>query len=331
MTKRILIVICLSTILLTSTLAQQRIPMQLEPSGIYTIPCEVNGLKLRFVFDTGASDVHLSLLDAAFMIKNGYIKKEDFIGKNSYSMADGSIAENAIVNLKEIKIGNTVIHNVRACISKKMDAALLLGQSAIKKIGKYTVDHNYLILQDKNTKDYSPVKAPLSKQEEKFADSYYVRNGEEYSGQTLNGLRHGKGTYTWRNGNKYEGQWLQDKRHGYGTLYYKNGDKYIGNWTNDMKDGRGVMTTKNGDQYAGEWKENKITGKGTFIMSNGDKYVGEFKDGLREGEGTYSWHSGTKYTGSWKAGMRNGYGTFYYPNGTSKRGYWKDDKLVNLK
>lgn len=328
MTKRIITIITLS-LFLTNILAQQRVPMQLEPSGIYTIPCEVNGLKLRFVFDTGASDVHLSLLDAAFMIKNGYIKEEDFIGKNSYLMADGSIAENAIVILKEIKIGNIIIHNVRACISKKMDAALLLGQSAIKKIGKYTVDNNYLILQGQNSKEYSPDQ--LNKLENKLADSFYVRNGEEYNGQTLNGLRHGKGTYTWRNGNKYEGQWLQDKRHGYGTLYYKNGDKYIGNWINDMKDGRGVMITIDGDQYAGEWKENKITGKGTFIMSNGDKYVGEFKDGLREGEGTYSWHSGTKYTGSWKAGMRNGYGTFYYSNGTIKRGYWKDDKLVNPK
>lgn len=328
MTKRIITIIALS-LYLTNIFAQQRIPMQLEPSGIYTIPCEVNGLKLRFVFDTGASDVHLSLLDAAFMIKNGYIKEEDFIGKDSYSMADGSIAENAIVILKEIKIGNVIIHNVRACISKNMDAALLLGQSAINKIGKYTVDNNYLILQGQNSKEYSPDQ--LNKLENKLADSFYVRNGEEYNGQTLNGLRHGKGTYTWRNGNKYEGQWLQDRRHGYGTLYYKNGDKYIGNWINDMKDGRGVMITIEGDQYAGEWKENKITGKGTFIMSNGDKYVGEFKDGLREGEGTYSWHSGTKYTGSWKAGMRNGYGTFYYSNGTIKRGYWKDDKLVNPK
>ena len=328
MTKRIITIIALS-LYLTNIFAQQRIPMQLEPSGIYTIPCEVNGLKLRFVFDTGASDVHLSLLDAAFMIKNGYIKEEDFIGKDSYSMADGSIAENAIVILKEIKIGNVIIHNVRACISKNMDAALLLGQSAINKIGKYTVDNNYLILQGQNSKEYSPDQ--LNKLENKLADSFYVRNGEEYNGQTLNGLRHGKGTYTWRNGNKYEGQWLQDRRHGYGTLYYKNGDKYIGNWINDMKDGRGVMITIEGDQYSGEWKENKITGIGSFIMSNGDKYVGEFKDGLREGEGTYSWHSGTKYTGSWKAGMRNGYGTFYYSNGTIKRGYWKDDKLVNPK
>lgn len=328
MAKRFLFVLGFS-VLLNTLFAQQRIPMQLEPSGIYTIPCEVNGLKLRFVFDTGASDVHLSLLDAAFMIKNGYIKEEDFIGKDSYFMADGSISENAIVNLKEIKIGTIILNNVRACISSKLDAALLLGQSAIKKIGKYTIDNNYLILQDNNNSGLNQSRKAVSTQQDKLADSFYVRNGEEYEGETMNGLKHGKGRYIWRNGNKYEGQWFQDKRHGYGTLCYKNGDKYIGNWKNDKKDGRGVMYIADGTQYAGEWKDNKITGKGTFTWPNGDKYVGELLDGFSDGEGTYYWHSGTKYIGSWKQGKRNGYGTYYYTDGTSKRGYWEDDRLVN--
>ena len=145
MLKRILFIWGLAIIQL-GIFAQQRIPMHLENSGIYTIPCEVNGLKLRFVFDTGASDVHLSLLDAAFMLKNGYISKDDFIGKTSYSMADGSISENAVVNIKEIKIGNLCINDVRASVSSKLNASLLLGQSAIQKIGKYTIDDDYLIL-----------------------------------------------------------------------------------------------------------------------------------------------------------------------------------------
>ena len=126
--------------------AQERIPMKLEKSGIYTIPCEVNGLKLSFVFDTGASVVHISLIEAAFMLKNGYINENDFIGTGNYIMADGSIAENALINLKSIKIGNTTIDNVTACVSSNINASLLLGQSAIQKLGKYAIDGNYLVL-----------------------------------------------------------------------------------------------------------------------------------------------------------------------------------------
>lgn len=31
-----------------------------ETGGVYQIPCEVNGLNLKFIFDTGASDVSIS-------------------------------------------------------------------------------------------------------------------------------------------------------------------------------------------------------------------------------------------------------------------------------
>lgn len=135
--------------------AQERIPMTLEKSGIYTIPCEVNGLRLNFVFDTGASAVHISLIEAAFMLKNGYITEDDFIGTGNYSMADGSIAENALINLKSIKIGNTVINNVTACVSSNINASLLLGQSAIQKLGKYAIEGNYLVLYNSRSESHS--------------------------------------------------------------------------------------------------------------------------------------------------------------------------------
>ncbi len=132
-----------------SLFAQERIQMTLD-KGVYNIPCEVNGLKLSFVFDTGASAVHISLIEAAFMLKNGYIKEDDFIGTGDYTMADGSIAENTLINLKTIKIGNRVINNVTACVSSNINASLLLGQSAIKRLGKYAIDGNFLILYNSN-------------------------------------------------------------------------------------------------------------------------------------------------------------------------------------
>ena len=127
--------------------AQERIKMIKDPGGTYTIPCEVNGLKLSFIFDTGASDVSLSALEATFMLKNGYIDKSDFIGSQSYSIANGELEENAIINLKTIKIGNKILNNVRACISSHINAPLLLGQSALRKLGNYSIEGDYLVLE----------------------------------------------------------------------------------------------------------------------------------------------------------------------------------------
>ena len=39
--------------------AQTTIKMEKE-GGVYTIPCTLNGIKLKFIFDTGASGVSLS-------------------------------------------------------------------------------------------------------------------------------------------------------------------------------------------------------------------------------------------------------------------------------
>ena len=52
---------------------QKTILMTKETSGIYTIPCKVNGVDLKFIFDTGASSVTISLTEALFMLKNGHL------------------------------------------------------------------------------------------------------------------------------------------------------------------------------------------------------------------------------------------------------------------
>jgi clan AA aspartic protease (TIGR02281 family) len=108
--------------------------------GVSVIPCKVNGLSLDFIFDTGASDVSLSMTEAIFMLKNGYLSASDIIGSNKYSDANGNIAEGVVVNLKEISISGLIIYNVKASIVKNNKAPLLLGQSAISKLGKIQLD-----------------------------------------------------------------------------------------------------------------------------------------------------------------------------------------------
>jgi aspartyl protease family protein len=129
-------------------MAQEYIPMKREPSGIYTIPCEVNGLKLRFVLDTGASTITLSLTEAVFMYKNGYIQDADIIGKTHVTLADGSIQENDKVKLKTVKIGSVILKDIIATIVNNTKAPLLLGQTVLSKIGTWTIHNNNLVLND---------------------------------------------------------------------------------------------------------------------------------------------------------------------------------------
>ena len=61
--------------------------------GTFEIPCEVNGLPLQMLFDTGASSVTLSSVEANFMLKNDYLSTKDLGGKEYYRIADGGLTE----------------------------------------------------------------------------------------------------------------------------------------------------------------------------------------------------------------------------------------------
>lgn len=118
------------------------IQMKKNHGGTYTIACKVNDLRLNFIFDTGASDVSISMTEALFMFKNGYLTEKDITGKEYYSIANGEIKEGTTINLKKLEFGSFVLHNVKASISNELKAPLLLGQSALSKLGKITIDYS---------------------------------------------------------------------------------------------------------------------------------------------------------------------------------------------
>jgi clan AA aspartic protease (TIGR02281 family) len=142
--------------------------------GIFTIPCRVNGRALEFVLDTGASDVFISQTEAMLMLRNGYLAENDFIGVKKYSLANGEVEEGVIVVLREMEIGGLKLFNVRAGITHTSEAPLLLGQSALNKLGKIEIDYANNTLTIKNSSSF--VSAPGNGQPTEstdYADAQY--------------------------------------------------------------------------------------------------------------------------------------------------------------
>lgn len=125
------------------------IAVKRNPGGTFEIPCDINGLALQMVFDTGASDVTISSVEADFMFKNGYLSEKDIKGKTYYQIANGQISEGTTITLREVKIGDAVLHNVDAPVVKSQRAPLLLGQRAMERFGAITIDNqnNKLIIK----------------------------------------------------------------------------------------------------------------------------------------------------------------------------------------
>lgn len=118
-----------------------------KEDGVLKVKCNINGLPLHFVFDTGATDVLLSSIEASFMMKNNYISASDVMGKANYTTASGEITEGTLINLRKVNVGGLDLNDVRASVVKSQNAPLLLGQSVLKKLGKVEIDYNKNVIK----------------------------------------------------------------------------------------------------------------------------------------------------------------------------------------
>lgn len=148
LTKHILI--ALMMLLPLFSYGQVVIEME-QDAGVYKVPCKVNGLKLKFIFDTGASSVSISSTVADMMLENDYLSKNDILGSGYSQIADGKIVDHTRINLKTIEIGGLVLHDVEAVVMHQQSAPLLLGQSAIQKLGKVSISGNKLTITSYGT------------------------------------------------------------------------------------------------------------------------------------------------------------------------------------
>ncbi|MBK8723403.1 MAG: retroviral-like aspartic protease family protein [Saprospiraceae bacterium] len=179
--KIIIQTIILIIYVINTSTAQTVIKME-KIGGVYVLPCEVNGLSLRFIFDTGASDVSISLTEALFMLKNGYLSDNDLKGTEYYRIANGDVAEGTEIILREIKIGNLKMHNIKASVVHELSAPLLLGQSALSKLGKIEFDYSTNTLTIKNGPNYYINTEPSSGNQEYINSSSYKHPDSNYSG-----------------------------------------------------------------------------------------------------------------------------------------------------
>lgn len=124
----------------------EEVPFTKE-GNVCKVKCAINNLPLHFIFDTGASDVSISSVEATFMLKNDYLAVSDIIGRQNYITADGNITEGTVINLRDVKLGNIHLNDIKASVVKNQSAPLLLGQSVFSKLGKIEIDNGNKVLR----------------------------------------------------------------------------------------------------------------------------------------------------------------------------------------
>ncbi len=118
------------------------VTLKADARGHFLVAASVNGEKVRFLIDSGASHVVLSAGDA----KRLGLQPKDRDFTEIYSTPGGTV-RTAPVTLAEVRIGDLVVRNVRASVSALDMDVSLLGASFLARLRGYEVNRGRLTLR----------------------------------------------------------------------------------------------------------------------------------------------------------------------------------------
>lgn len=113
--------------------------LQRNRAGHYLAPGEINGQKVEFLLDTGASDVSVP---AALARRLGLERGQS----RQYSTANGTITAH-LTRIPRLLLGGIELHDVRASINPHMPGeTVLLGMSVLRQL-EFTQSGDKLIIR----------------------------------------------------------------------------------------------------------------------------------------------------------------------------------------
>lgn len=120
--------------------AQVVVPVHRD--GHFYLVLEVNGVPVRFVVDTGATDIVLSAADAARV----GIGQDDLIFSGRAFTANGMVAT-APVRLDRVALGSIVDDSVRAVVNRGDLEESLLGMSYLNRFERLEISRGQMVLE----------------------------------------------------------------------------------------------------------------------------------------------------------------------------------------
>lgn len=122
-----------------------------EKGGVKLIDVTVNRkFTVKMILDSGCSSTLISMAEAKYLYDKGCITQDDILGTTKSQIADGTIVEDMVINLKELIIGGEIAcSNVTAIVSSNTQAPLLLGNEVLDRAPSYSVDNQNKVIKFK--------------------------------------------------------------------------------------------------------------------------------------------------------------------------------------
>ena len=112
--------------------------------------CFANSKSMNFMIGNNSDEIFMNYMDATRFLKESIIKVNDFEDKaGAIKQEDGSIIENSVLYLEELRVGDDYEENVKVIVKKGPAAPFVIGDGFIREAwGDYTID------KDKNQLRY---------------------------------------------------------------------------------------------------------------------------------------------------------------------------------
>jgi predicted aspartyl protease len=121
------------------------VPLKQE-GGALLVPVMINdAVRLDFMLDSGASVVSIPADVAMTLMRTGTITREDFLGNETFQLADGSTVPSTILRIRSLKVGDLELRDVEASVSD-VKGPLLLGETFLARLSTWSVDNQRHVL-----------------------------------------------------------------------------------------------------------------------------------------------------------------------------------------
>ena len=110
-----------------------------DKRGYFTFTASVDAYKETFTYSQNA-EFSMSEKTALKLLKEGRINRDSFEGDVEKILGTGTVANGAIVVVKEIRIANKSISNVRVKVVQKMIEDWVIGKSTLSQMGNFEFD-----------------------------------------------------------------------------------------------------------------------------------------------------------------------------------------------
>ena len=120
--------------------AGSSIPL-IKEGGVYRVSVLINAvIPLHFMVDSGAADVSIPADVVMTLVRTGTLSDQDFVGEQTYRLADGSEVKSKTFRIRQLKVGDRVVDNVLGSIAD-VNGSLLLGQTFLSRFKSVKFDY----------------------------------------------------------------------------------------------------------------------------------------------------------------------------------------------